>query len=255
MNDNSVPNITDLQGLLKDAGLSQTSLSVIIDNLDGNQAALLGTTGLNVNDIFVDDQTVIVFVIDVSGSMERYRDALIDGFNGIKRALRDSKLEDSVVASVWFFNSKPQLVHNFRPLADVVELDRNNCQPNGTTALYDATLNAMTGLVAYVTDLQNNGVTAKGIVVVISDGEDNSSNSTTAKIQVVAQDMLDSEIFTLAFFAFGYNGEPVARAMGFNNVMQTGNTDSELRRALGTISKSIIRASQTKIGTSQNFFS
>jgi len=189
--------------------------------------------------------------------MWAHQNGVIDGYNQMLRAIRDSKLEDSVILSLWTFNQKSELVFNNRPVSNVYDLDSQKYVPSGSTALFDAALDGMTGNLSYVTDLRNNGMSARGIVVVVSDGEDNESKATAAKIKTVAEDMLAQEIFTLAFFAFGFHGEPVAKSMGFNNILQTGNTDTELRRGLETVSKSIIRASQTQINpnaSQTNFF-
>ena len=99
------------------------------------------------------------------------------------------------------------------------------------------------------------GVTVRGILVVVSDGENNNSRNSLANVQQVSKAMLNEEIFTLAFFAFGPEGRGEAGRMGFPSVMETGNSGSEMRRALQVVSKSTIRASQNQINASgANFF-
>lgn len=256
MSDKNVPNVQSLGDLLSGSGISQNSQSIIIDNLDGN--VLAGAGGTPIGQLLEDDVTVVTMIVDKSSSMSPHRQAVIEGFNQMLRAIKGSKLEDSVIMSLWFFNQRSELVFDNRPVADVPDLDSNAYVPSGTTALFDTTLSGMTGNLAYVSDLRQNGVSARGIVVVISDGEDNESTASAAKVKTVAEDMLAQEIFTLSFYAFGFNGKNVADQMGFPNLLETGDTDSELRRGLETVSKSIIRASQTQIdpnASGTNFFS
>lgn len=254
---NTKPNINSVNSLLSGSGLSYKSQSIIIDNLSGNTQGLLGTTGVGVDDLNEDDVTLFAMVVDQSSSMGRFTTDVIEAYNqDLLEAMRESKLEDSVIMSLWTFNSQVSLIHSYKPLGDVVDLNDTTYVPGGTTALYDAVLNAMTGLAAYAQTLQNSGVTCRGILVVISDGEDNMSVNTASKVETVAKDLLDQEIFNLGFYAFGTEGKPEAAKMGFTSVFETGKTKSEIRRGLGTVSKSIIRASQTKIvSTGGNFFS
>ena len=252
---NSTPNVQSLKSLLSGSGISQNSQSIIIDNLQGNNQVLAGAGGTPIGQLLEDDVTVVTLIVDMSSSMAMHEKGVIDGFNQMLKAIRDSKLEDSVLMSLWTFNQQPNLVFDNRPIANVPDLNDRSYVPNGSTALYDTALNGMTGNISYVTDLRNNGVTARGIVIVISDGEDNESSATPAKLKSVAQDMVNQEIFTLAFFAFGFHGEPVAKSMGFESILETGKTEHEMREALNTVSKSIIRNSQTQISASgTNFF-
>lgn len=252
MSDQNIPQISQL---LSQSKLSATSQGIIINNLSGNQAGLLGATGTRVEDLNEDDVTLVAYVLDESSSMHDYRIDVIEGFNvNLVQALRDSKLDDSVIMTLWKFSSSPSLVYNYRPLANVVDIDSSTYVPSGSTALYDAVLDAMSGMMTYSQQLRTQGLTCRGILSVISDGENNNSHHSASEVRKVAEDMLREEIFNLIFYAFGPQGASEAANMGFPTVMKTGQTGSEFRRAMGTHSKSIIRTSQTKVTTSGSGF-
>ncbi len=252
----STGNVQDLFDNAQDEGLSANAVGILVNNL--NATTMAGTQGTAVDDLAGDEVTLLVEVIDMTGSMSIYQDAVIDAYNAHLRAIIASKAADSILMSTWLFNTKSILRHGYMPIADVPTLDRKSYNPDNFTALYDAVIDAFTGIVAYGQSLRDAGVRTKIVVVVISDGEDNASRNSAAAVAMVAKDLLQQEIYTLAFVAFGMNGKSVAAQIGFptSNVMDEKSGDSEIRKAFNTTSKSVIRASQAVIGgASQNFFS
>ncbi|MFZ4815348.1 MAG: vWA domain-containing protein [Phototrophicaceae bacterium] len=248
---------TDLQSLFQasqQAGLSQNTVNMMIQNLDAQTG--LGCVGAQVDDLNTDDVTLLVVVIDESGSMGGVRQDVVDAFNQMARALADSKAADSILMSAWTFEDKPKLLFGYSPIDSVKDLDASNYNPNGATALYDAVMDGFTGIVAYGQELRNGGIRTRCIVVVISDGEDNVSGHTAASVKSVAEDLLRQELYTLAFVGLGdaKTFQKIAAAMGFPNVLTTGNTPSEIRRALNMVSGSVIRTSQNQISPTNNSF-
>ncbi len=236
-------------------GLSRQSVDLLVQNLDGQTG--LGCVGAQVDDLNTDDVTLLAVLLDESGSMAGVRDDVIDAFNQMMRALHDSKAKDSILVSVWKFEHTPKLLYGYTPIDAVKDLTRNDYAPNGGTALYDATMDCFTGIVAYGQDLRNNGIRTRCIVVVVSDGADNTSGHTAASVRTVAQDLLKQEFYTLAFVGFGSPSDfqQIAASMGFPSVLTTGNSAKEIRQALNLVSGSIIKASQAKVQpTGNNFF-
>lgn len=242
----------DLQSLFHDSqqdGMSQQSVDLMIQNLDGGAA--LGCVGAQVDDLNTDDVTLLVTIIDQSSSMDTVRDDVIDAFNHMTRALNDSKASDSILMSCWTFSDRPQLVFDYTPINRVADLTRQTYDPDGATALYDAVLDGFTGIVAYGQELRNNGIRTRCIVVVISDGDDNVSKQTEAAVRTVADDLIRQEIYTLAYVGLGDAKffKPMAARMGFPNVLTVSSTASDVRKALNMVSGSVIRASQTTVTT------
>jgi uncharacterized protein YegL len=248
---------TNLSSLFQSSqqhGLSKQSVDLLVQNLDGQ--AGLGCVGAQVDDLNTDDVTLLSVLLDMSGSMEGVRSEVIDAFNQMTRALHDSKARDSILMSCWTFDDAPHLLYSHTPIDSAPDLTRKTYTPSGSTALYDATLDAFTGLVGYGQDLRNAGIRTRCIVVVLTDGEDNSSGRTAANVRTVAQDLLKQEIYTLAFVGFGAPAtfQKIAADMGFPAVLTAHNTPGEIRRTLNLISGSIIRTSQAKISANNNGF-
>lgn len=254
MSDNNLQSLFDNA---QDEGLSAATTGILVNNLNGNTIA--GAQGASVDDLTGDEATLFVRVIDRTGSMLRHQRVVIDAANEQLDALENSKAADSILMSTWTFNERSSLLHSYLPLGKVVRLDPNNYDPDGMTALFDATLDAITSAVAYAQSLIDAGIRVKIVIVIITDGEDNASHNTVSKVRTVIEDLLRQEIYTVALVAFGTEGKHIATEMGIpdGNVLDENSDPSSIRRALGTVSKSVIRASQTIVGqqNSQSFFS
>lgn len=248
----------NIQNLFDNAqadGLSKAATEVLVNNL--NATTIAGATGATVDELAGDQVTLFVEVLDATGSMIDNRDAVIEAYNKQLQALKDSKAADSILMSTWTFNEGSTLIHGYLTLDKVPKLGRSSYDPQNNTALFDSILDAFTGAVAYGQSLRDAGINVKTVIVVISDGDDNCSKASANRVKTVAKELLNQE-YTLAFVAFGINGKSVAAKIGFPaaNVLDETSDPSGWRRALGTVSKSVIRASQTMIGKtgSQSFF-
>jgi uncharacterized protein YegL len=246
----------NLRSLFKNqpSGLSHQSIDLMVQNLDGQ--AGLGCVGAQIDDLNTDDVTLLVVIMDSSGSMSGVRNDVIDAFNQMSRALSDSKASDSILMSAWTFDDKPKLLFGYTPIDQVKDLTPAIYQPTGATALYDAVLDGFTGIVGYGQDLRNNGIRTRCLVVVISDGGDNVSSHTAAGVKTVAQDLIKQEFYTLAYIGLGDAStfKTIADSMGFGEVLTVGTSAGDIRRALNMLSGSVIRASQGIVNTGGNAF-
>lgn len=247
----------DLQSLFQasqNSGMSQQSVNLMIQNLDAQTG--LGCVGAQVDDLNTDDVTLLTLIIDESGSMGHVRNDVIDAFNQMTRALSDSKAADSILMSAWTFSNAPKLLFSYTPIDSVKDLTAKDYTPNGATALYDATMDGITGIVGYGQNLRSAGIRTRSIIVVITDGGDNVSGHTASAVKTVADDLIRQEVYTLAFVGLGNEShfKGIAKKMGFGNVLTTNNTASEIRKTLNLISGSVIRTSQAQVSTSGNNF-
>jgi len=252
--------VTEVRDLFKSAvsvgDLSGKSAEVLIENLDDTN--IMGCLGAGVDDLSTDDVTLCGVVLDMSGSMTDVRKVVIEAFNSMMQSMKDSKQEESILVSAWIFDDQPELLFGYTPVARVQELTEKEYFPRGSTALYDAQLNALTGLVAYGQQLRDRGIRTKSIVVVLSDGADNRSQTRDSKVKKVADDLTARETYALAFAGF-ITGEPVdfrliAQNTGFPSIITVDSTPSEVRRIFGLVSKSVIKVSQTQVGKDKSSF-
>lgn len=245
---------TSLNTLFNDAakdGLSQDATGVLVENL--NALTIAGAQGVSLDELAGDEVTLFCAIIDETGSMQPHSATVVLAYNKMLQALKDSANSDSILMSTWFFNTQPKLVHSYLPLESIPELTQRDYNPDELTALFDATLYGLASVVAYGQDLRNNGVRTKVVVVVFTDGDDNRSRYTASHVRTVTEDLLKQEFYHLALVAFGQDfAHRVAHEMGFTNVLEVGANEAEIRSAVGAVSASVIRISQSKIATGKS---
>jgi hypothetical protein len=246
----------DLQSLFQDAQsqnmLTQNSVEILVDNLNGFPVA--GAMGPDAEDLAGSDVSIVVRLVDHSTSMSGNESAVCDALNDQVTALKGSKLTKDTVMSTWLFNHQSQLVDGFVLLDNATVFNTSIYNTSGSTSLYFAVLDVFTGVTAYVQQLVNQGANVRVIVVVVTDGED-TTNTSPSKVAAVARDLLRQEIYTLVLVAFGaMDADKMATDMGFplGNVLRAGATPHDIRKAMNTVSQSVIKASQTIITTNTN---
>lgn len=121
--------------------------------------------------------THIVFIVDESGSMYDVWKPTIDGFNEYIQDLK--KDSDDLVAKTYVslikFAFTANVVYAGKPLTQVEELNTTTYAPSGGTALNDAIAYAVKDLDSAV------GPDDKALVVIQTDGFENSSRETTTE--------------------------------------------------------------------------
>lgn len=249
--------MTSIQNLLEDAGgdgLSQPVVDILVENLNGVTTA--GAVGVGAADLQSDEATLFVVVGDQTGSMLPFQTAFVEAYREMLKALKASKAAASIIMSLWLFNEISHLFHAFLPLDAVPELTVRTYLPGGSTALYDAVLSACTSAVAYAQDLRNNGIRVRVVFVIITDGEDNMSHHSVTEVDSVIRALIDQEMYTFALVGFGGTFRPIGLGMGIpdGNILESSADASSIRHAMGTVSASVIKASQAVIGSSTNTF-
>ena len=224
-------------------GLARAAGDVMVENL--NETVLMGCVGASLDDLDASEATLVSVVLDMSSSMQPYRAAVIDAYGAMRSALAGSKAAASILLSTWVFNGTPNLLHGYQPVGWNAPLGPAEYAPDGCTALYDALLGCMTGLVAYGQALLDNGVPNRRVLFVLSDGEDNSSRASALDVRTAARALSAQEVYTLAYAGFGSADlAQLAADVGFPSVITTGASASELRRIFHQVSASVIRVSQ-----------
>lgn len=250
--------------------ISAATAEVLLEPLDDIAAA--GAQGVTADQIDAEEATIVALVLDASESMSRHRQAVIDSYNEhFLKPLRGAKQADRIYVTTWVFSAEGtpdnycRLVHGYRPVKDADKLTPAIYAPGGATPLNMALHRAITGMVAYGQTLRDAGTATKCIVVVFSDGEENASGAkfSTAKIRRLSEDLLKQEVYVLSYCFFGNDQDAVkySNDIGFPSQHRlpsdNSKTDSEIRRIFGTVSASVISASQAVVsasGLSNNAF-
>lgn len=242
--------------------LSAQSQTLLSGNLGGIIVA--GAAGMAAEDIQASDVTLVTLLLDASSSIgdRQLAPAVCEGQKLLLDAFAGSKEKDAVLTALWTFNHTATVVHGYVPVHDATRLEANKTfKPGGTTHLYDTFIDACAANVAYAQTLRDTGTPVRSIVVVVTDGEDVGSVRPARVCKKLAEDLLHSEQFILAFVGVGKDVDfhKVATSMGFPPgcvLVQKDATPAGLRQAFHMVSMSAVRASQGRIapGAHATFF-
>jgi hypothetical protein len=119
-------------------------------------------------------QALIAVLLDRSGSMESIKADTEGGFNAFIAEQR--KQEGQVEVTLAQFDTEYEVVYANRPADDVPRLD---LQPRGGTALYDSLGRLVTDVGATLAATPEHDRPGKVIIVVLTDGHENSSTEWT----------------------------------------------------------------------------
>jgi hypothetical protein len=254
--------ISDVKGLFANAvqqgDVSQAASQIMINSL--NDTNILGCTGVGIDELTTDSVTLISLVLDCSFSMQPNEKAVCEAYDElVVKAMRESKQAASMLISCSVFDESVKPLYGFKKVSDIGKIGSQYQARGNATAVYDAAINAMTGVRAYAKNLNDGGVSTKCVVVVFSDGGNNTGAvMDPSKVKTVADDCVKSEMFYLVYVGFkaspADNLDAIGHSMGFANVLTTSNSPSDVRKAMGLVSQSTIRKSQTQIGPSNSFF-
>lgn len=125
----------------------------------------------------------VVIILDESGSMAQTRDVTIRGVNEQIQKIKESGKSDKVKTFVSFvtFNSRGQTKFRIfnQAVENLNEITEKDYVPNGSTAIYDAVGEAVD---KYITETKHDDKDTTYLFVIVSDGEENSSGTYTAKL-------------------------------------------------------------------------
>lgn len=271
------PSKKDVAALFKsedaaDLGISGKGSDILITNLNATNLPMC--VGTPVDELESDDVTIIMLCIDASPSMEPVRDLLIETFNevmieGLRGAAR--KTANSIVVGGLAFSTKIWSLWGggFKKLDDLPQLSRSEYDPcqGVATNLFQAQLDALTAAAKYATEvLAENGTPPKVIVLGLTDGADNIGQARPSDVLTVVNG-LSKELWKVPMAVFEtyeqVDGPEIAKNTGFDVFkFERGSSESKedvkrrFRHMIGTMSSSVISASQAQVGTaaSQSFW-
>lgn len=255
----STQNVQQLFQAARDEGnLSQQSLQVlnVVDLGNQIQAAL----GANVDDVKANEVTLVNILIDDSSSIRFAGNAqeVRDGHNLVlDDVIANTKQVASVLVHTRYLNQG--VLFAYRPVADAIRMDSHNYDPSGGTPLYDAAVALLGTVIAKTQEFLNDGVVARSITLIITDGHDEGSmHSTPADVAALVRDMQHSERHIVSAMGVDDGGttnfRQIFRLMGIQDewIYLTKPEPGEkvedhrrrIRRGFQMFSRSAVRASQ-----------
>src|ERR1035437_357090 len=244
-----------LQGASNDGVLSPMSMQALnIPNLGTQIQAALGTPA----DLVQASEAVLVTVMpDDSGSIQfaGNAQAVRDGHNTVIEALMDSKQQAGILFHTRYLNG--EILNPFTPLDQAEQMDTHNYHPNKGTPLYDQAIQVLATVLAKTQEFADNGIPARSVTLIISDGNDQHSLNADAKtVATIVKDMLQTEQHIIAAMGIDDGStdfHKVFTEMGIlpEWILTPGNNQGEIRKAFQVFSQSAVRASQGALSCSQ----
>ena len=249
---NGSPGGVNIKKLFQDAEdegkLSPASLQVL--NVVDLGAQIQAGLGASVDDVQSSEVVLVTIMPDDSGSIAHGNNAgaVRDGHNLVLSALVDSKQRDSILAHNRYLNG--QVLYPYCPVVKATKMDASNYDPNLGTPLYDQTVLLLGTVIAKAQEFANNGVPARTVTLIITDGADAGSTWASAKdVKNLLRDMIQSETHIVAAMGIDDGAtkfRDVFRSMGIEDrwILTPGKDCADIRKAFLLFSQSAVRASQ-----------
>jgi uncharacterized protein YegL len=246
--------------IISSAHVNQEAEVVLVANLNASATALAACQGIDPANLNVTEATIVVFVVDASGSMQGVTNEVRESLQESVAAMADSKSSAALILTQLVFDEYVRVAFANQPVENIKPTDITYTT-GGSTALYDAVLDALTGALTYEEQMLQTGVTPKVILCVFSDGANNASRRATAQkiFTVMSREIKQRENWTVAFVGFAtyesasVDYHQVARDMGIDTVLvidlagDVYQRQHGIRQTFRLVSKSVIKRSQTTV--------
>ena len=245
----SEPNVNDLfQAAHAEGLLSPESLQTLtaVDLGAQIQAGL----GISVDDVKASEVVLLTMMPDDSGSIRFSGNSKVvcDGHNLVIEALQASKQRDCVLAHTRYLNGK--VLFPYRPIDQAIGMNSKNYDADQGTPLYDQTVVLLGSVLAKTQELASNGVAARSVTLIITDGSDqHSSQHRAGDVPRIVRDLQRAECHIVAAMGIedgATDFHQIFREMGIEDrwILTPGSSAGEIRQAFQVFSQSAIRASQ-----------
>jgi len=228
--------------------------------LNQSNANLIGNTNraVEVADLteLFDDPVFSCFLIDESGSMEPYRQGVIDGQEEMIKILRPSaKCRKGALYVVQYaFNESVRTLNPFSLLSengndDVVILKQTgDYNPNSGTALYKSLFNLLQDMAVNIANALQSNVKSTFTIGVITDGEDTEAGIDPSQIRDILKDLTSKNILRSSVIVGLVNSkftplmlDELKNRLGFQQAIALNQDPKEIRRAFVLASQSAIQ--------------
>ena len=129
------------------------------------------------------EYTLVTLLLDKTGSVAPFADALFQVKKTIIEACRKSARADFLLLRVVEFNSQVDEVHGFKPLADIDVNAYLVPRCGGLTSLVDATFAVISATNAYAKNLADQDYQTNALAVIVTDGADNHSRMSESDVK------------------------------------------------------------------------
>lgn len=214
-------------------------------------------SGKKIDELGASEYTLSSIAVDVSSSVEGFRDDLVKAMTNIVGACeKNPRAENMLIRGTTFCQTLSE-IHGFVPLEEIKTKDYEQyINPVGTTALYDATLDGLEATKKYGETLADMDYICNGIVFIVTDGAENASTVANPKKirDIVAQIKMEEKLESVKSVLVGVGDEGLVRPFlenfqkdaGLDQFVWIGEaTPAKLAKLAEFISQSISSQSQS----------
>jgi len=151
-------------------------------------------SGVRVENLGATEYTLVTIVLDISGSVTNFANDLLKMVKTVVEACQKSPRAENLMIRYLTFNEYITEVHGFRLLKDIDPNDYDALKPNGFTALYDASYDAIGATIDYSSRLVDDyEFDVNGAVYIVTDGMNNRGSMTPRSIKDKVEAALSGE--------------------------------------------------------------
>lgn len=164
------------------------------------------------------DYSHIHVILDRSGSMQAIRDDVVGGFNTYVQQQKEGP-GDTTLSLIQFDGQDPyEVVHGFRPLADIPELTTKTYIPRADTPLLDALGRGIADLEGRLGKLPEDQRPEHLFFVIITDGMENASREhTRAQVEKMIKEKTEKDGWDFIYLSADFAAVQEARDMGITH--------------------------------------
>lgn len=232
-------------------------MKIFQDDMQTGQVANFAFSGVRPDKLGATEYTLVNLVTDKTGSVSPFADGLLEVKKAVVAACRKSPRAEYLMLRNTEFNQSVDEVHGFMELNQVDTSQYAAPYCHGSTALFDATYAAVAAVNEYGRMLSADDFSVNGIVVVVTDGDDNASVQTPLTVAAeIGRGVQNEWIESLIVILVGVNAARYAKQL--NEFRQVGNltqyidmgdvTPQLLAKLADFVSRSISSQSQS-LGT------
>jgi len=219
-----------------------------------------GYSGTRIDALGATEYTLVGIAADQSGSVAGFRREIEACLKAIAASCSTSPRADNLMLRCTAFDSRLHEIHGFRPLSACPPGDYDGAiDAGGTTALYDASHNAIAAVVSYGEALTAKGFEVNGVIFVITDGGDNASTLTAKHVADAVSDAMKSEalhaVLTVLVGVDVANRDcsqalmAFSASAGFDQYIEIGRADAQSLAGLAAFASRSISMVSTALGT------
>lgn len=161
-------------------------------------------------------KTIYHIVVDKSGSMSDCIQQTINGFNEQISKIKELELEypeQLITIGLTTFNTEVDHKYFMEVLSNAYQMDQDNYNPNGSTAMLDAMADSMKKL-SILQENSNKELPTTVVMVVLTDGYENASKFYTLKdVKEMVEEREATGSWTFSFLGATLDAADVAEKM------------------------------------------